>query len=164
MAHTLFCSKLQVDVRMCATTQDAGNRSARAVSWRLAYNINWLITLFENAGERLPKMCEIVLTRLAYNINWLITLFCLKLQVNVRMCVTTQDAGNRSVRAVSWRLISAFIRERNRSRVLLKVNLIICMMGNFENFFVVCWYFPKSTFSKNSFRNIIRVSSSLEPE
>ena len=51
-------------------------------------------------------MREIVLSErsaedVAYNINWLITLFCLKLQVNAPTCVTTQDAGNRFVRAVS---------------------------------------------------------------
>ena len=56
---------------------------------------------FEIAGEQLPRVQEIVLPELAYTINWLITLFCLKLQVNVRMCVTTQDARNRSARAVS---------------------------------------------------------------
>ena len=31
-------------------------------------------------------------------------------------------------------------------------------------FIVVCWFFSKSTFSKNYFRNIISVSNSLDPD
>ena len=37
--------------------------------------------------------------------------------------------------------------------------------GYFSCAFVVCWFFfSKSTFSKNSFRSIIRVSNSLDPD
>ena len=35
--------------------------------------------------------------------------------------------------------------------------------GIFSCFFVVCWLFSKSTFSKKSFRNTIRVSNGLDP-
>ena len=43
--------------------------------------------------------------------------------------------------------------------------LTLCMLSNFTCFFSVgWWFFLKSTFSKNSFRNIIRVSNSLEPD
>ena len=42
--------------------------------------------------------------------------------------------------------------------------LTLCMLGNFSCFFVVCWGFSKSTFSKNSFRNTIRVSNILDPD
>ena len=45
-----------------------------------------------------------------------------------------------------------------------KHTLSFCMMGNFSLFFDVCWQFSKLTFSKNSFRNTIRVSSSLDPD
>ena len=37
-----------------------------------------------------------------------------------------------------------------------------CPLGIFS-VFVVCWSFSKSTFSKNSFINMIRVSNSLDP-
>ena len=44
----------------------------------------------------------------------------------------------------------------------------LCMLGNFACFLssadFVCWFFSKSTFSKNSFRNIIRTSNSLDPD
>ena len=40
-----------------------------------------------------------------------------------------------------------------------------CKLGNFHDFFVICMLiFPKLTFSKNSFRNAIRVSNSLDPD
>ena len=34
----------------------------------------------------------------------------------------------------------------------------------FSRFFVVCWLFSKSTFSKNSFKNTIWVSNRLDPD
>ena len=42
-------------------------------------------------------------------------------------------------------------------------NTVICSLGNFE-FFCHLLIFSKSTFSKNSFRNIFRVSNSLDPD
>ena len=42
--------------------------------------------------------------------------------------------------------------------------LTICLLGNFAHFFVVCCFFSKLTFPKNSFRNMIRVSNSLDPD
>ena len=42
------------------------------------------------------------------------------------------------------------------------VDLTRCMLGNVACF-IVCWFFSKLTFSKNSFRNTIRVSNSLDP-
>ena len=42
--------------------------------------------------------------------------------------------------------------------------LTLCPLGNFSCFFVVCWFFSKSTFLKNSFGNTIRVSNSLDPD
>ena len=44
------------------------------------------------------------------------------------------------------------------------LNLTLCLLGNFSCFFVICWFFSKSTFLKNSFRNTIRVSNSLDPD
>ena len=38
------------------------------------------------------------------------------------------------------------------------------MLGNFTCFFVICWFFQNSTFSKKYFRNTIRVSNSLDPD
>ena len=38
------------------------------------------------------------------------------------------------------------------------------MLGNVSRFYVVCRFFSKSTFSKNSFRNTIRVSNGLDPD
>ena len=40
----------------------------------------------------------------------------------------------------------------------------LCMLGNFACFFCCLLIFSKSTFSKNSFRNTIRVSNSLDPD
>ena len=42
--------------------------------------------------------------------------------------------------------------------------LTICRLGNFACFFIVCGFFSKLTFPKNSFRNTIRVSNSLDPD
>ena len=61
---------------------------------------------------------------------------------------------------------------KNKKRKVLKVSsaavvldiLILCMLGNFACFFVVCGFFLKLTFSKKSFRNTIRVSNSLDPD
>ena len=42
-----------------------------------------------------------------------------------------------------------------------------CLLGRYifiSWFFVVCWIFSKSIFLKNSFRNTIRVSNSLDPD
>ena len=44
------------------------------------------------------------------------------------------------------------------------LGLTKCMLGNFACFFVVCCFFSKSTFSKNSFRNTIRVSNRVDPD
>ena len=38
------------------------------------------------------------------------------------------------------------------------------MLGNFHAFDVVCLHFLKLSFSKNSFRNTIRVLNSLDPD
>ena len=45
-------------------------------------------------------------------------------------------------------------------------SLTLCLLGNFSDFFVVCccFCFSKLTYSKNSFRNTIRVSNSLDPD
>ena len=41
----------------------------------------------------------------------------------------------------------------------------LCLLGNFSFFFAVCgFFFSKLTFLKNSFRNAIRVSNSLDPD
>ena len=42
--------------------------------------------------------------------------------------------------------------------------LILCLLGNFECFFVIYRIISKSTISKNYFRNAIRVLSSLDPD
>ena len=42
--------------------------------------------------------------------------------------------------------------------------LTLCMLGNFSRFFVICRFFSKSTFLKNSLRNAITVSNSLDPD
>ena len=47
---------------------------------------------------------------------------------------------------------------------VIKRGLTLCLLGNFACSFVVCWYFSKSTFSKNSFRNTMSVSNSLDPD
>ena len=46
----------------------------------------------------------------------------------------------------------------------LTISLTHCLLGNFCCIFVICWSFWKSTFKKNSFRNTIRVSNSLDPD
>ena len=50
------------------------------------------------------------------------------------------------------------------NRKLNKLDLTLCLQGNFACFFVNTDFFSKSTFSKNSFRNTIRVSNSLDPD
>ena len=42
--------------------------------------------------------------------------------------------------------------------------LTLCMLGIFAFFFVVCRFFSKSTFSKNSYRYTFKVSNSLDPD
>ena len=42
--------------------------------------------------------------------------------------------------------------------------LSLCPLGNCACFFVVCWFFSKSSFLKNSFRNTIWVSNGLNPD
>ena len=42
--------------------------------------------------------------------------------------------------------------------------LTLCQLGNFACFFCCLLIFSKSTFLKNSFRNTIRVSNSLETD
>ena len=42
--------------------------------------------------------------------------------------------------------------------------LTLSILGNFSCFFVVCLFFSKSTFLKNSFRNTIRMANSLDPD
>ena len=44
------------------------------------------------------------------------------------------------------------------------LSLTLCLLGNFSCFFVVCWFFSKSTVSKNSFRNNSRMSNSLDSD
>ena len=43
---------------------------------------------------------------------------------------------------------------------------MVCILGNFACFFVVCCFsfLQNNLFSKNSFRNAIRVSNSLDPD
>ena len=41
---------------------------------------------------------------------------------------------------------------------------ILCMLGNFVCFFVVCGFFLKLTSSKQSLGNTIRMSNSLDPD
>ena len=52
----------------------------------------------------------------------------------------------------------------NTHKILIIYCLTLCPLGNFSCFFVVCWFFSKSTFSKNSFRNTYRVSNRLDPD
>ena len=56
----------------------------------------------------------------------------------------------------SWQVIG-FMHEKYNS-------LTLCLLIDYYNVFVLCWFFSKSTFSKNTFRNIIRVSISLDPD
>ena len=63
------------------------------------------------------------------------------------------------------------IRMQNKWHVRIKVrskqlciSLTTCMQLNFACSYVICWFFSsKITFSKNYFRNTIRVSNSLDP-
>ena len=43
-------------------------------------------------------------------------------------------------------------------------SLLIAGWVIFHAFVVICWLFSKLTFSKNSFRNTIRVSNGLDPD
>ena len=44
------------------------------------------------------------------------------------------------------------------------VAVTLCLLGNFSCFLPSADFFFKSTFLKNSFRNTIRVSNSLDPD
>ena len=48
--------------------------------------------------------------------------------------------------------------------VNLSVSLILCMLGNFACYLLSAAFFFKLFFLENSFRNIIRVSNSLDPD
>ena len=61
----------------------------------------------------------------------------------------------------AWKLTQYY----NNGFCWKKVNQLLFLFfnslhsGNFFIIFVVCWFFSKSTFRKNSFRNVIRVSN-----
>ena len=58
-----------------------------------------------------------------------------------------------------------FLSSRTEDQILAgKVISTLCPLGNFSCVFVVCWFFSKSTLSKNSFSNTIGVSNSLDPD
>ena len=65
-----------------------------------------------------------------------------------------------------WRLILFFLPFQVSlfARFTWLLPFTLYHLGNFSHFFVVCWFFSKSNFSKNSFRNMIWVSSSLDPD
>ena len=42
--------------------------------------------------------------------------------------------------------------------------LTLCLLGNFSRFLLSTDFFSKLAFSKNSFRNTIKVSHSLDPD
>ena len=48
--------------------------------------------------------------------------------------------------------------------IYIYIYIYICPVGNFEFSFDLCWIFLNQPFSKNSFRNTIRVSNSLDPD
>ena len=54
--------------------------------------------------------------------------------------------------------------QEGSKRQAIQSALTLCLLGNFSCFFVVCWFFSKSTFTKNSFRNTIRVSNISDPD
>ena len=56
------------------------------------------------------------------------------------------------------------IRMSSAAVILLAFALTLCMLSNFSCFFVVCGFFLKLTFSKQSFRNTIRMSDNLDPD
>ena len=53
---------------------------------------------------------------------------------------------------------------QNNFSFKLAAGVIDSMMGSCMFFFVICFFFSKSTFSKYYFRNTIRVSNSLDPD
>ena len=69
---------------------------------------------------------------------------------------------------LSWFLSCIIISTKNLMSEAKKQTeeywFTLCLQGNFSCFFVGCWFFSKSTFSKNSFWNTIRVSNSLDPD
>ena len=59
------------------------------------------------------------------------------------------------------------LRHKSRSFFLGRTRLLLtlCLLGKFYAFFLSSAdFFSKSTFSKNSFKNTIRVSTSLDPD
>ena len=56
------------------------------------------------------------------------------------------------------------VNARNTNITVFREILNLCMLGNFACFFVFCLFLSKASFLNSSFRNTIRVSSSLDPD
>ena len=88
---------------------------------------------------------------------------------NIRKWSPSVDSGGPACQAVEkHQYLNSKINIPHYVTVTKTRNLLIrhklSMLGNFACLFVVCWFFSKSTFSKKNFRNIIRVSNSLDPD
>ena len=58
-------------------------------------------------------------------------------------------------------MASSVFSKNDKSRISITRVKTFCMLDNFSYFCCHMWTFSKITFSKNSFRNIIRVSNGL---
>ena len=56
-----------------------------------------------------------------------------------------------------------YIERESHQTLVLLTKFYTCVLGNLAYFFVV-WIFFQNYFIKNAFRNIIRVSNSLDPD
>ena len=63
-----------------------------------------------------------------------------------------------------WLSLLPFFWREVTSSHCQSLSLTHCLLGNFSWFFAVCWFFSKLTFWKYSFRNIFRMSNSLDPD
>ena len=61
-------------------------------------------------------------------------------------------------------LYSKEVYQREDTECKSMCTITLCLLRNFSCFFTVCWFFSKSTFSKNSFRNTIWVSNRLDQD
>ena len=68
-----------------------------------------------------------------------------------------------SWKCVGEELVALYDKATTSDPIIVSMSfLILCILGNFHAFVVVCCLFSKLSFSKSSFRNAIRVSNGLD--
>ena len=72
--------------------------------------------------------------------------------------------SNQKEESISIQRVKVYSFDKLLYPVSSELMLTLCILGNFHDFFLLLLIFSKSTFSKNSFRNTIRLSYSSDPD